>query len=146
MSETKPKATSLAALLSVLVLCTAPSAYAADGVGLRVVRDPVTGQLRAPTAEEATAMDERDAAARAAQPAAAPATGAAESAVPMEFRQSNGVRYRVGDTFLSYSVVKRSADGTLDLQCVTGEEAALKLLKAPQSATAKPAKGADHAH
>src|SRR4051812_39113478 len=107
MYETKLRATSLAAVLSVLVLAAAPAAQAADGVGLRIVRDPVSGQLRAPTPEEAQAMDAQEAKARAAKAAAAAGT-AKEAPAPMEFRQANGsVRYRVGDAFLSYSVVTR---------------------------------------
>lgn len=134
MDETKRQATSLAAVLSVLVLAAAPAVQAADGVGMRVVRDPVTGRLRAPTPEEAQAMDAQEARLRAEKAAAA--TGGAKGAAPapMEFRQANGsVRYRVGDAFLSYSVVTRKADGSLDMQCVTGKDTAEKLVLNPKA-------------
>ena len=52
-------------------------------------------------------------------------------------QNGNAVGYWVGDAFLSYSVAKRSTDGTLATHCVTSAEAADKLLKAPQSSTAK---------
>jgi hypothetical protein len=150
MYETKLRATSLAAVLSVLVLAAAPAAQAADGVGLRIVRDPVSGQLRAPTPEEAQAMDAQEAKARAAKAAAAAGT-AKEAPAPMEFRQANGsVRYRVGDAFLSYSVVTRKADGSLDMQCVAGKDAAEKAVLDPKAAAlSTPAtldQEHDHAH
>ncbi len=149
MCEMKRQAASLAALLSVLVLAAAPAAYAADGVGMRIVRDPVTGQLRAPTADESKAMDEQAAKDRAEKASANPA-GTADSPAPMEFRQSNGVRYRVGDSFLSYSVIKRNSDGTLSMQCVTGQETAEKLVRDPKASMAAPTstveKEHDHAH
>jgi len=146
MCETKLRAASLAAFLFVLTLAAAPAAQAADGVGMRVVRDPVTGQLRAPTAEESKAMDEQAAKARAAKVAADPAGAAADSPPPMEFRQSNGVRYRVGDSFLSYSVVRRGADGKLDMQCVTGNEAAERLVRDPKASMSVPTSTIDKEH
>ena len=150
MYETKRRATSLAATLSVLILCAASAAQAADGVGMRIVRDPVSGQLRAPTPEEAQAMDAQEAKSRA-EKAAANAGTSKESPAPMEFRQANGsVRYRVGDAFLSYSVVTRNADGSINMQCVTGKDAAEKLVLSPKRAMSTPAatpdKEHDHAH
>jgi len=133
MAEFKLQAAGLAAVMSALVLSFSPAAQAADGVGMRIVRDPVTGQLRAPTADEAKAMDDAEAKARADRAAANPA-GTADSRAPVEVRTSNGVRYRVNDSFLSYSVMTRKADGTLAMQCVTGKEAAEKLVRDPKAA------------
>jgi len=133
MAETKFQAAGLAAVMSAIVLSLSTSAHAADGVGMRIVRDPVTGQLRAPTADEAKAMDEAEAKARADRAAANPA-GTADSRAPVEVRTSNGVRYRVNDSFLSYSVITRKADGSLAMQCVTGKEAAEKLVRDPKAA------------
>ena len=133
MAETKFQAAGLAAVMSAIVLSLSTSAHAADGVGMRIVRDPVTGQLRAPTADEAKAMDEAEAKARADRAAANPA-GTADSRAPVEVRTSNGVRYRVNDSFLSYSVITRRADGSLAMQCVTGKEAAEKLVRDPKAA------------
>jgi hypothetical protein len=133
MAEFKLQAAGLAAVMSALVLSFSPAAQAADGVGMRIVRDPVTGQLRAPTADEAKAMDDAEAKARADRAAANPA-GTADSRAPVEVRTSNGVRYRVNDSFLSYSVISRKADGTLAMQCVTGKDAAEKLVRDPKAA------------
>lgn len=148
MYETRLQATSLAAVLSVLILAAVPAARAADGVGMRIVRDPVTGRLRAPTPEEAQAMDAQETRLRAEKAAAAAAGGAKEAAEPMEFRQADGsVRYRVGDAFLSYSVVTRQADGSLDMQCVTGKDTAEKLVLNPKaSAMSTPAVTLDQEH
>jgi hypothetical protein len=45
------------------------------------------------------------------------------------------------ESFMSYSVVRRSADGTLDTQCVSGETAAQHALHAHPRANAK-----EHGH
>ncbi|WP_157281351.1 post-PEP-CTERM-1 domain-containing protein [Pelomonas sp. Root1237] len=131
MAQIKFKAAGLIAVMSVLV-GSAP-VFAADAVGMRIVRDPVTGQLRPPTADEAKAMDEAAAKARADAAAAAPGTNP-DTRDPVEIRTTNGVRYRVNDAFLSYSVVTRKADGSLDMQCVTGKETAEKLVRDPKAA------------
>lgn len=131
MAEIKFRAAGLAAVISALVV-SAP-VFAADAVGMRIVRDPVTGQLRAPTAEEAKAMD--DAAAKARADAAATSQVNPDSRAPVEIPTANGVRYRVNDSFLSYSVVTRKPDGSLAMQCVTGKESAEKLVRNPKAAT-----------
>ena len=86
---------------------------------MQIVKDPVTGQLRAPTAEEFQAMQEQEAKEKASKPAAA-------AAAPMvERRAANGaVGFQLGDEFMTYSVVKRNADGTMTTHCVTGADAA----------------------
>lgn len=132
MAEIKFQAAGLAAVMCALVV-SAP-VFAADAVGMRIVRDPVTGQLRAPTAEEAQAMDAAAAKARADATAAAPESNP-DTRAPVEIRSANGVRYRVNDSFLSYSVITRKADGSLAMQCVTGKEAAEKLVRDPKAAT-----------
>jgi hypothetical protein len=101
---------------------------------MQVVRDPVTGRLRAPTHEEVAA---------AATPAAAAQRGAASSstapsssllaadhplaqlaAKPAPAARFGAVAKRVELSKLSYSVAGRSADGSLDTHCVAGESAA----------------------
>jgi hypothetical protein len=144
MAEFKLQAAGLAAVMSALVLSLSPAAQAADGVGMRIVRDPVTGQLRAPNADEAKAMDDAEAKARADRAAANPA-GTADSRAPVEVRTSNGVRYRVNDSFLSYSVITRKADGSLAMQCVTGKDAAEKLVRDPKAAIST-VTGEEHDH
>lgn len=138
MCENKRRAASLAVLLSALVLTAAPSAQAADGVGMRIVRDPVTGQLRGPTAEEFQAMEAQERKANAGKPAAV-------KVAPVEVRRADGaVRATLDESFMSYSVVTRNADGTLTEQCVTGSDAAHKAMSGKKISTAKNAK--EHAH
>ena len=148
MYESKLQTISLAALLSVLVLAAAPAAQAADA-GMRIVRDPITGKLRGPTAEEFKAMEEQEAKAKADQAASAPAA-AGPAAAPQEFQElsapSGAVGFRVGDAFLNHSVMTRNADGTMTLHCVTGTDAAEKLTKNPQSSTAGTDREHGHAH
>ena len=128
--------TGLTLLLALAAVAAASSSQAADA-GLRVVKDPVTGALRAPTADELKAMEALEAKA---------AESAAPAAAPVPLRAANGaVGFRVGDQFLTYSVATRKADGTLNIHCVTGEKAAVKLLSAPQSTSSKSAKEVDHA-
>ena len=128
-----------------------PTAMAGnDSIGMRVVRDPVSGQLRAPTHEEFKAMQDEEKAARAA--ARTPATAAAEAAAaPVRVQGPGGAKgVRAGDAFLSYAVVTRQADGSLDTACVTGAEAAEKLVLAKPAAATSAAKstkkGHDHDH
>ena len=53
------------------------------------------------------------------------------------------IGYRLDDSFQTYSVMTRNADGTLSMQCVTGAKAAEKALRSPQSTTTD--KEHDHA-
>jgi len=141
MCENKRRAASLAVLLSVLVLAAAPAAQAADGAGMRIVRDPVTGQLRGPTAEEFQAMEAQERKANAGKPAAM-------RSAPVEVRRADGsVSVMLDESHMSYSMVTRNADGTLTEQCVTGADAAQKVLSGKKVSSAKNAKNAkEHAH
>jgi hypothetical protein len=94
---------------------------------MQVVRDPVTGRLRAPTHEEAAA-----ATAPAAQRSAAPRKTliapdhpmAQMAAKPAPAARFGAVVKRVDLSKLSYSVASRRADGTLGTDCFSGESAA----------------------
>lgn len=116
-----------ALVLGFAALATGVGALAADA-GQRVVRDAVTGELRAPTAEEFKAMEAAEANARRGARAIPQA--------PVARRSPQGAHgFRVGDQFMTYSVARRNADGTTSMVCVTGEDAAHNVLKAPQAAT-----------
>ena len=109
------------ALMAAGFIVLSPAAYAAES-GLRVVKDPVTGQLRAPTAEEIKAMQDQENKAKAAQ-------RSAPAARTMPRRNAyGGLSHNVGERFMTYSVVRRDADGNLTMQCVTGAEAAEQAL------------------
>lgn len=91
--------------------------------GMIVVRDPQTGQLRAPTAAESRAL---------APPPSA--SMRASQAQPTVVTHPGGSRQvRLGERGLVYSVVTRGPDGKLAEQCVHGAAAAEKAVQAPVS-------------
>lgn len=100
--------------------------------GMVVVRDPQTGELRAPTAAES----------RALAPQGPSAGISAKAAAPVAVTHPGGARQvRLGERSLVYSVVTRGPDGKLAEQCVHGEAAADKAVHAPASAQQK-----EHSH
>jgi hypothetical protein len=102
-----------------------PMAGAAGQDGMVVVRDPQTGQLRAPTPQEARAL-------RATTPAAAGDDAARTAREPSVATRRDGARgVRLGDRTMVYEVVTRGADGTLSTQCVHGDKAAHDALDRP---------------
>jgi hypothetical protein len=85
----------------------APSAEAAGQAGMRAFIDPVTGQLREPTAEEAAALT------RFVARALALPTG------PQVVRHPNGMlSAQLGDEYMNDVVVRKNPDGTLSWVCV----------------------------
>jgi hypothetical protein len=107
----------LAALFAAVVMHS--PAHAAGQDGMVAVRDPQTGQLRAPTPDEMKAL--------------APVRSAGVSPkVPLSslvVTKPNGARtLRLGELGQVYSVVSRGADGKLAEQCVQGEEAVARAL------------------
>jgi hypothetical protein len=107
----------LAALFA--ALCHMPPASAAaQDPGMVVVRDPQTGQLRAPTPAELQALRP--------PPAVAPRAAARPALVT----SPDGSRHlRMGEQGMVYSVVTRAGDGKLAGQCVQGEDAAEAVVK-----------------
>lgn len=95
---------------------------------LTVVRDPLSGVLRAPTEEERQALTQ--------SPNAATAPTSSEPQVlQTKVHEPTGARgVLLGETTMSYVVVRRNADGTLTEMCVTGPEAAARAMKAPLAA------------
>jgi hypothetical protein len=118
---------------------------------LMVVKDAETGRMRAPTAEEAAAMtatapQQPNSAARAAakssaMPADHPMARAAQAPQPQARLGATGRRFDMEK--MPYSVARIGADGTLDTQCVIGEEAAHKAMDAKAVAVKG---GHQHAH
>ena len=128
----------LAGMALAISALASPVAMAGDeAAGMRVVRDPVTGQVRAPTHEEFKAMQDEEKAARAAARTAGSASaGATAAPAPSQVRRADGsVGMRVGESFLSFAVVTRKTDGSLDMDCVTGADTAEQVVrgKAPQT-------------
>ena len=96
--------------------------------GMIVVRDPQTGELRAPTAAES----------RALAPQGPSASISAKAAAPTAVTHPGGARQvRLGERSLVYSVVTRGADGKLAEHCVQGEKAADKAVHARAPAQQK---------
>jgi hypothetical protein len=89
----------------------------ASSDAIRIVRDPATGKLRAPTAEEDAVLDQQQAnKARMFRVAPKPT---------LQRFHANGARgARLTDEFMTSSVVVRAADGTLVQQCFDSHDAA----------------------
>ncbi|MEN9866499.1 MAG: hypothetical protein RL748_2089 [Pseudomonadota bacterium] len=103
--------------------------------GMKVVRDATTGELRAPTAAEAKAMLEQDMAAIKANGKAGVGMLTGTDAPQQKVVESGAVMLELAEDTMVYSVVKRAADGSLNMQCVTGADAAKKLLHSKSPAT-----------
>jgi hypothetical protein len=121
----------LLTLSAVLVLCACATlsiqARAAGQEGMVVVRDAVTGKMRAPTPEEMRAL-------HAATPAGAPnaAMSAARPSAGASLTGRGGAHgVRVGESHMVYEVVTRGPDGKLSSQCVQGADAAERALAHP---------------
>lgn len=100
-----------------------------SSAGVRAYKDRETGQLRKATPEEQQAE------------AQAPAPSNDPAGVRISVMPNGRKSAALDETFMSYSVVRRAADGTLDAQCVSGESAAQHALHAHPRANAK-----EHGH
>ncbi len=118
----------LAALVAVATLHTPARAQE----GMVVVRDPQTGQLRAPTPAERQALTRGPAASlRAMAPSA--------SMAPQVVRNPDGSRkVTLGQRGQVFEVVTRAPDGKLTEQCVQGEDAASRALQQPATQHQEP--------
>lgn len=131
-----------ASAVTVGLLATVVPAAAQTAPGLRIFKDPTTGQLRAPTAEEVKALEQQEQAARAAAQRNLRAAPARPN-VPV-MRPDGSRMLALDESSMSYSVMTRRADGTLELNCVQGEKAALKIVKGQARPVALKTK--EHAH
>ena len=112
----------IAAALALAALAT-PLAQAQAANGLRIAKDPVTGELRAPTAEENKALD----AMQAKRSGLSAARAGDAPAAPRLHVHQPGSKFqgaRMHDDLMSYSMVVVRADGTLEEVCVDGSHAA----------------------
>ncbi|MBI3368478.1 MAG: hypothetical protein HY021_08565 [Burkholderiales bacterium] len=118
----------------------APSAHSP---GMVVVRDAETGQLRAPTGDEAKALQQQAklsaAGRKRAQAVAAPA-------VERALGGGAGYALEVDESTHSYSVAVRQPDGSVALDCVTGADTAKKLVAGKRAVSNKTSKEDGHAH
>ena len=131
MSALKKHPLAIAGAVLAIAAVASSSAFAGSehdhSAGMRVVRDPVTGQLRAPTHEEFKAMQDEEKARAAKAPARAPASIAPRS-------HPSGARgARMTDESMSHTVLMRQPDGSLLAQCFGSHEEAQAALKAQAS-------------
>ena len=107
----------------------------------RVTRDTATGELRAPTADEIKAMDGQSRESR-------PVGLLSGKPNPQQIRHADGtIQQELDTSTLMYSVAKRNADGSISQYCVTGSEAAERLVKGKKSKTSVVSKaGKEHSH
>ncbi len=131
----------LATALAVVAMSAAPMAHAADP-GMTVTKDSQTGQLRAPTAEEMDALKANEALKSKGRQTlrAAPLT--------QRVHANGSVSVTLDESFESYSVMTRDADGTLREDCVVGSDAANAIVsgKAKKSAKNPVVSSKEHAH
>lgn len=116
------KAGALTALCAATAIAL-PQAHAAGQEGMVVVRDPQTGELRAPNAAESAALHSKSTLQRQAPSARVQSIG-----------PGGGRKVQLGRSALVYNVVTRDADGKLTEQCVNGEPAAQAALAHPTPA------------
>ena len=109
----KQKLLTIGTLAALCVLAAfSMHAKAAGQEGMVVVRDPQTGKMRAPTADELKEL-------RAKAPATA---GLAAPRAPSAVSRRDGAHgVRLGEHSMVYDVVTRGPDGTLTRACVQGE-------------------------
>lgn len=97
--------------------------------GMVVVRDPETGQLRAPTQAEMQAIT-----------SSAGSAGSARATPPQHqlITGADGSRHvKLGESGLVYSVVTRDGKGRLERHCVHGADAADRALQHSHSSDSK---------
>jgi hypothetical protein len=114
---------SCAALVAIAALSLCGSAEAAGQQGMVAVRDPQTGQLRAPSAAELRQLRDQ-----------APAQVKAPPAKGVTMRTDGSGHLTLGDNAMVYSVLTRDAAGKPVVQCVSGHEAAEAALRQPSPA------------
>lgn len=120
----------LSALALAIALTLAAPLAAQAAEALREVRDPVTGEMRGPTAAEAAAYER--AAAQLRQKSG-------KSAAPVEIAYPDGtVETKLGDDTVMYSVVRTTEDGGLAMACLPASQ-----VSAFHRAAGKPAKSSD---
>ena len=124
------------AALAMTLCAVAPlAAHAADA--LRIVRDPITGEMRGPNAAEVAAFEKAEAQLRAKNGTAAPKPRT-------EIRYPDGtVETKLNDDDVLYSVVRANEDGTLSQQCLPAKQAKAYVLSAkPVNALSSASKSA----
>lgn len=125
--------------LAVALALAAPLAANA-GEAMRIVRDPVTGEMRGPTAAEAAAFAKAEAQLRLGS------GGKAIVKQPVEIRYPDGtVETKLDEDSMMFSVVSSDANGNLTFDCLPADEAK-KFVKANAPAAKSKAQTAKVKH
>jgi len=122
-----------AGTVSAPLVTEAPTA--SSSAGMKVVRDSVSGQLRAPTGAEAQAMAAQEMSSLKSNGKGAVGMLTGDEAPQQKITETGAVSLELSEETMVYSVVKRAADGSLNMQCVTGADAAKKLINSKSPAT-----------
>jgi hypothetical protein len=96
-----------------------------------VVRDAETGQLRAPTAEEARALQGSAKSERASARTLRGSSAAAASTAVEQVTATGAIALELDESTHMYSVARRNADGSITRECVQGQDKALASLAKP---------------
>ena len=126
----------LVAVAALALSATASAAGQDAQAGQTVFKDPVSGKVRNPTAVEAKQLNDLRAAQRASEVAARKASGAPEANV-IRVQKNGIVAAHLDEDSVSYSVVRRNANGDIELDCVTGATAAANALTTPVTTQSK---------
>ena len=105
---------------------------------MRVVRDPLTGEMRAPNAAESAAFEKAEAQLRlrSGKPVVQPA----------EVRYPDGtIETKLGDDTMMYAVVASAADGSLTFDCLPAK-ATQKLMLSKKTSSVTTAAKVGHVH
>lgn len=111
----------LAAMLALATMAS-PLAQAQGAEGMRIAKDPITGELRALTADEHKALDAKSGAgerSKASSTRREAATG--NTSEPTQILHNGPAKVkggRMNDELMSQSIMVRRADGTLQEVCV----------------------------
>ena len=107
------------AALALAMACSLAAPLAAQAApDLRVVRDPLTGELRGPNAAEVAAFEKAETQLRQRSGKPAPAKQ------PVEIRYPDGtVETKLDEDTRMYSVVRAAEDGTLTTACLPAKQA-----------------------
>lgn len=125
----------LRSVVAMAALAFAGSAFAAGQEGQTVAKDK-NGKLRNATAAEVQELNALRKAEREAQKAARSATGAPMAGVA-RLQQNGVVAAHVDEESNMHTVVRRTADGKLEAECVHGKHTAEAALSNPVSTHAK---------
>ena len=140
--HTRPAALLALGLTLMVPLMVPLTSQAADA--LRVVRDPVTGELRGPTAAEVTAFQKAEEQLRLQQQQQQLKQGGSAAVAPVktptEIQHPDGsVELQLGEDSQLFSVVRAKEDGTLDMQCLPAQQAKAYVKGSRKQTTAKAA-------